>query len=306
MDIEEFLKHKRSLETKKEILEAKKKLKEEKERRGHEPPQQEPVRREYARRERDDYDDRQDYDKDYRRPRRYRDVEPRPWMAWNLILLFIVIALFSLTYFFPRYNEQDITAYIDAKVEEGVQTIDVDTAPPTTAADSTTTTTLLNTTDDTAIPLPGPEFEFSVEDTTLGPFDAKGKMNGEILVVEDADQYSDILLKILNNEPVRTKCYIDRTIDIDEDFDGTIDITEIDLDHMVVELSGGSKKEIADAVPGEVKNGDYNGVGSINVEYESRCFFCIDKDCNTIQQEAKETKSAMLQVRINPSLLNNA
>ncbi len=91
MDVEEYLKRKKELEARKELLEAKEKLKEE--------PKKEKVAKAAAPVGTEGH------------PEEKKEIEEpvlKPWMLWNIILLFIVVGLFSVTYFFPQVGTQDI------------------------------------------------------------------------------------------------------------------------------------------------------------------------------------------------------
>ena len=288
MDIEEYLRQKRELEKKKEVLEAKTKLSEtkgdvKKEKVKHESGPERIVRREYG--------------------------EPvlKPWMIWDLIVLTIVIVLFSLSYFAPRYDEGITKDMVKNNVITGQA---VAAAPQTTTEtegeggeESNTTGTNLveETSEEETSTLPGPEFSIVLKDKTLGEFDNDGKLSGEILVIETENgYYKDGIITVQNEEQVPIKCDVEKNIELDINMDNEYDARDMGK-LFTVELDGAQKKDIKLTVPGDLETGNYYGQGRILATFTSACFFCKDDDCETWESRGKSEEFTILKVIINPN-----
>ncbi len=292
MEIEEYLKQKRALEAKKQLLEAKTTLKE-------------TLKKEKPAEKRTAFSD----DEPEEHERHHVSSEPslKPWMLWDILIILIMVTLFITSYFFPRYDEKYIENLVNGKLGEMTLTetlkavaqmektpVQQETGDETDAEDDTTKEENIKE------PLPGPEFTVLLEDSTLGTFDKHGKVNNEILVIEGSNYYKEFSFILQSEESVRTKCFIDRTTTIDTDYDGTPDITEPDDNYVVIELNPGQREEIPDTIPGEVKSGTYTGTGLLVGEYVAECFFCLDEDCNQIEEDGEEKHTAQLKVNMNP------
>ena len=288
MDIEEYLREKRELEKKKEVLEAKTKLSEAKE----------SIKKEKKHEFRPERIEHREYRESYREP------ALKPWMIWDLIILTIVIVLFSVSYFTPRYDESIIKSIARDNLITG-QAVAA-TAPASTSentqddtqSQSTNTQQITNESDET---LPGPDFFLSIRDKVLGDFDENGKLNGEILVVEVEDgYYKDLILTIKNGENEPIKCDIDKDARIDTNFDSEYDARDMGK-FSTVELDPAQKKEIKDTIPGDLETGTYSGQGKLKVEYTAICYFCLDSECEIIENKAKSQDRVFFNVIINPS-----
>ena len=289
MDIEEYLKQKRGLERKKEVLEAKTKLSDVKD-----SFKKEKVKHEF-------------------KPERveYRG-EPglKPWMIWDLMILTIVIILFSVSYFVPKYDESVIKSMIKDNLITG-QTVASTTNTETQSQSSTDTQSNINsqqTTQGTNEPdelLPGPDFFLSVRDKVLGEFDENGKLDGEILVVVvENGYYKDAILTVKNGENEPIKCDVEKDSQIDTDFNGEYEGKDIGK-LATIELDPGQKKDTKDTIPGDLESGNYVGQGRARVEYKSTCVFCLDDECETVENKGKSEKSIFFIVIINPSGSSN-
>jgi len=287
MDIEEYLRQKRELEKKKEVLEAKTKLSEAK---GD-------VKKEKVKHE---------FGPERVMHREYREPALKPWMIWDLIILMIVISLFSLSYFAPRYDEGIIKDIAKNNMVSGQA---VAAAPQTITEteggggeeSNTTDTNLVEETSEETSALPGPEFSIILKDKTLGEFDNEGKLNGEILVIEtESGYYKDGIITVQNEEQVPIKCDVEKDIELDVNMDNEYDARDMGK-LFTVELDGTQKKDIKITVPGDLETGDYYGQGRVLAKFTSACFFCKDEDCETWESRGKSEKFATMKVVINPN-----
>ncbi len=281
MDVEEYLKQKRELERKKEILEAKDRLKETKE----EPkrpsrPETPPVH-------------------EYPKP------EPtiKPWMIWDLFILIIVLALFSSLYFYPQYNTEKIKEIIKsdpslitgmAVLQQTQQTQQQQTIEPAPPVNNTAR--VRNTNKEEA--LPGPEFELKLRDRTLGDFDSDGKIDDQIIEITSANsnaRYEDLIVEVFNEERETIQCEIDKDVKIDENSDGSVEARDYGR-IATLEIDPRSKEEKSETVPATPEEGTYNGVGRITALYKAKCFFCLDNECNAIEEDGKSEKTAIAKI----------
>jgi len=151
---------------------------------------------------------------------------------------------------------------------------------------------------------PGPEFDIFIlddhnDEQGIGIFDNNGKIDGKIINIWLESGESAIYkyrLGIKNTESTKIQCKIDETINIDEEFDGEYENTDYNLDLHILELDPGEEEIINDAV---IESGSVKG------EYEGRCYFCEDKDCNAVYLEAETKKKATFRIRIHSTGFNS-
>lgn len=277
MDIEEYLKQKRELEAKKELLEAKDRLKGEKEKKK-------PDER---------HDDRKisaekSIDKGPRPEPSIADLF-RKMVFWNIFILLIIVVLFAAFYFLPKE-----VSVVDnnGKEQTNVGLNDNEEKNATDEEKTITNTTTTNTTDEPE-KYPGPEFTLWAEDRDLGPFDERGRIDGETLIVT-AKYYDDAVIFLQSSETSRIACFVDRQVTVDSDGDGKTDLRDFDLDFTKVELNPLEKFQWSDSLPGAFQEGEYAG-GKVTVEYEGRCYYCKDKFCDSIDMNGESMKKTMLK-----------
>ncbi len=299
MDIEEYLRQKRELEAKKEMLEAKEKVVDhDKERFKKE--QRAKIYAEHGVNPKHSAPS-EPYE---HTPAHHHTSSSGPGM-WNTLLLFLILILLAVTYFIPRFGEEQIRNIVSEESDE--KNTNPATNEPSTPSSTTTTSTTSNTepsTSSSSSEIPdGPLFSLFVRDDQEGQFDDNGKIDDEILVlnIESGPKYyEDFTLQFNNKETEPIMCKLDRDIQIDTDFDGAIDIKDADVDRFKIEIDPkGSKTITSDVVPGTVETGTYEGTGDIHATYEARCYFCLDEDCNKIDDEAESTQEAFFRVWIN-------
>ncbi len=288
MDIEEYLRQKRALESKKEVLEAKTKLKETKD----------SVKKEKLKEARIE-----------RLPenRGYREPALKPWMIWDLIILMIVIALFSVSYFAPRYDNDIVKNNVITGQAVAAQPTQTQTTQQTETQENTEETSNAANTDsvggvsEETSTLPGPEFSMILKDKTLGEFDDEGKLNGEILVIEtESGYYKDGIITVQNEEQVPIKCDVEKDIELDVNMDNEYEARDMGK-LFTVELDGAQKKDIKITIPGDLETGNYYGQGRVLAKFTSACFFCKDDDCETWESKGKSEEFATMKVVINPN-----
>lgn len=282
MDVENYLKQKRELERKKEILEAKESLKETKE---------EPKR-----------PSRPDPSPAHEYPRPEPTI--KPWMIWDLFILIIVVSLFSSLYFYPHYNVEKIKEIIksDPSIITGMavsqqtqQTTEPETGTePVPSVDNVPR--VRNTNDDES--LPGPEFRLTLSDRTLGDFDSDGKIDNQIIEITSASpstRYEDLMVKITNEERETIQCEIDKDVKIDENIDGAVDARDYGR-VATLEIDPRSSEEKRETVPATPEEGAYNGVGRLIASYKAKCVFCLDDECNDVEEKGKSEKTATAKI----------
>jgi len=287
MDIEEYLEQKRALEAKKELLETKERLKEDSERRKRE---LEKEKRKATGSERAE-----------RSPSHEPDSTPegvvpsdfyRRILFFNFIVLVIIGgAVLGWLYFFQGEEEVTTVPPVVVKTEENTSQ-GTSVTPPAPS----TTTVPVNTTP-APTKFPGPEFNFYVEDKELGLFDSAGKLSGENLVI-GSPYYNDAVLHLENAESAVIKCFIDRTVLVDENGDGKEELMDLDLNFVKDELDPGQKTEIDESLPGAFDKGTYHNKGKITAEYEVRCYYCIDPECEDTDKNGESTKTAKVKFQV--------
>ena len=278
MDVENYLKQKRELERKKEILEAKESLKETKE----EPKR--PSRPEPA--------------------HEHPMPEPtiKPWMIWDLFILIIVVALFSSLYFYPHYNTERIKEIIksDPSIITGMAVLQQQNQQQNTEPDPVPVNTVpqVRNANEEEESLPGPEFRLTLSDRTLGDFDRDGKIENQIIEITSASastRYEDLMVKITNEESETIQCEIDKDIKIDENIDGAVDARDYGR-VATLEIDPRSKEEKRETVPATPEEGAYNGVGRLIASYKAKCVFCLDDECNDVEEKGKSEKTATAKI----------
>ncbi len=335
MDIEEYLRQKRELEAKKSMLEAKEKVVDhDKERFKKE--QRAKIYAEHgvtAKHAASEHDS-----SEHLPPHHYKMPSSGPGM-WNTLLLFLILVLLVVSYFIPRFGEDQIRSIV--KVETGKNTIDTqenqkeETVDPDdddkdgvpndddeclttpSACDVDATGCSIDSDEDGTCDAldkkepvsDGPLFSILAKDDEEGLFDDEGKLDGEILVVnieKGLKYYEDFTIEISNKESESIVCKIDRDIQIDTDFDGKIDLKDADLDRFKLEIDPKSSESISsDVAPGTVETGTYEGKGDLRITYDARCKFCLDRDCNKVDDTAESNKRTFFRVWINRELEGN-
>ncbi len=309
MDIEEYLEQKRSLEAKKELLEAKERLKEDGEKKkkeldkerkksfGEKPSMLDSSRPTASRTEPDKDSDSGDM--------------MRKLVLFNIIVLVLIVLIFGTLYFlFPLNGKGDSksTSTTNSNSLTGGSTVDT-TAITSNTSNKTTDHTTQQDDDEEgktsdSEKYPGPEFDFFAEDKQLGKFDKNGKLGGENLVISSS-YYSDPVLHLENKEPNVAKCFVDRRVAVDENLDGDDDLTDVGLDLFVYELDPGEKYEWDDSIPGSFEQGTYNGEGRVVVDYDARCYFCIDKFCDKYDKNGETKESVKIRFKADPDAASN-
>ena len=292
MDIEDYLKRKRELESKKEYLESRESLKEtrEKKRKELEGEKKRFVSRRSEEPSKPEAPVAQGGPHDF-----YRKI-----IGWNVLILVLVFALFAVAYFLPMYGEDQIKDIVGEEkgeitgnvvLEEGVEETEEETVVEEDEE-----------LEEEPEKYPGPGFLFHVEDADLGKFDQYGRIGGENLII-NTPYYNDAVIYLQNEESSRIICYVDRHITVDKDFDGKTDLEDFDLDFIIDELDSYGKFDWKDSLPGAFKEGDYNGKGSVSVKYDSRCYYCIDKGCSGGgDKDGESSMSIKLKFKANPLL----
>lgn len=131
------------------------------------------------------------------------------------------------------------------------------------------------------------------------------KSSGKILSIQGPTFYNDFSITLQNKEREKILCSIDRKIDIDVDIDGTLDVEGIySLDRHTVKIKPIESEEIKagiESVPGSVP--EYQGKGELWVEYEARCYFCLDDQCDSYEKRGETKNKKYFRVRINDNLI---
>jgi len=302
MDIEEYLRQKRELEAKKEMLEAKEKVVDhEKERFKKE--QRAKIYAEHGVTPKHTASEHQEFEPHHT----YRPPSSGPGM-WNTLLLFLILILLVVTYLLPRFGEPQIRELIQQESEKN--NVNTEEEENNEIVEEVEKEPIEEEEEELIVPQ-GPIFTMSVKDNEEGLFDDDGKIDGEILVLNiqsGLKYYEDFTLTISNKETDPIVCKLDRKVEIDTDFDGTSDIEDNDVDRFKIELDPKSSKSInSDVVPGTVERGIYEGTGYIRTTYETRCYYCEDVDCNKIDESAESIEEAFFRVSINKdAFLNNS
>ena len=107
-----------------------------------------------------------------------------------------------------------------------------------------------------------------------------------------------------NKENAVIKCYIDRQVSVDEDLDTKEDLNDFDLDFIVDELDSGQTEKFGESLPGSFKQGTYGGKGAVTAEYEARCYFCLNPECDGdeggIDKNGESKDTAKIKFQANP------
>src|SRR3989344_6580888 len=225
MDIDEYLREKRNLEAKKELLEAKEKLKDEKNKKT----------KEFEKEKQNSFTVKSDPTPSSTTQTSHpAEFSPhtlfKRMVFWNIFILIIIIALFATYMFMPKEielktNGQETTT----PTTEGTGA----TTPNTNTTNNTITNTQNNKTIEEPLTYPGPEFTFWLEDKDLGPFDERGRLNGQETLIINAPYYNDAIIHLKNQESNNIICYIDRDTSVDQDQDGQADLLDYDTDFIV-------------------------------------------------------------------------
>lgn len=300
MDVDEYLRQKRELERKKDILEAKEKLKEVKDE-GKKHVVREALRESAPRHE---------------APANATQGEPalKPWMIWDMLILIIVISTFIVSYYFPRYNEASIKEIIksDPSLITGNAVLQTSQQQEATQNNQQTTTELeqtqLTVREEPKKSLPGPDFSLTLSDKDEGEFGADGKIQGRILDIrgQNIRHYGDLTLEVTNNEESRIRCDITRDIQVDTNFDGVYTDAKNFGTLAKLEIDPSGKESVKDVIPGTVKVGTFNGRGGVIAEYTSTCYFCKDEGCNSWEQDGPSEETKKVQVLINKNIATNS
>lgn len=289
MDIDEYLKQKKALEDQKKIIEGKEKIHEKKYhveyKKEHTSHTTHPTQTTHS-----------------SKPHHEGGSNVKILMIINMVILIGVLAIVAVFYIFPpnfggtidpgenTYNQQIQTGEKD---KDPIQTNETQKKEENESKDDTTYL--------------GPEFSLKIEDATEGPFRENGKLqnSGRILSIRGGTYYNDFSIAIQNEETEKIFCEVDRKIDIDTDLDGNLDIEGIySLNRHGLKIKPEAKEILQariESVPGNVK--EYQGKGEIWVEYEVRCYFCLDERCDSYEKKGEGKQKAGFRVRINDHLL---
>ncbi len=303
MDIEEYLRQKRSLEAKKELLEAKDRL--QKQERRREPP---------ASKETISRDDDAPKDQKPQRPERddsfKREIPAstetlfRRLVMWNMIILVIVVGAAG-AFLFLKDDSGATPSDSKNNPITGAAIANIASAQNTTPSPSQSPSPNQTTQPTKKQNYPGPDFKISLEDEELGPFEQPtGNIGGEHLVL-NSPYYQDIILKIFNEDSSTMVCFIDRHVTVDENFDNNPELEDYNLDMFIEEVDKKSQEIIKDTAPGTFEQGEYNGIGKVTVEYEVRCYYCLDLLCDEHDPLGETKKSRLLKFSVNPPIIQN-
>ncbi|MDP3917245.1 MAG: hypothetical protein Q8Q42_03075 [Nanoarchaeota archaeon] len=298
MDIDEYLKKKKELEKKKELLEARSELDKKKvypkkeieiKRKTeitHIPPER-PTGGHY-------------HDPGYRHP---KDNIQWVFLGFAFFVALIIVGIYVISSFMnPKVSDDsDNIDNLQKKLDDlEKQLKDKEEAPIKDEPE-------LNETEEeneSVYTGPGPEFNIFILDDHndvqgIGIFDDNGKIGGKIIDIWLESGESGIYkyrLGIKNEENTKIQCKVDETIRIDGEFDGEYENTDYNLDLHVLEINIGEEEIINDAV---ITTGEVKG------EYEARCYFCEDKDCDLVYTEAETKHKAIFRVRMHPTGFNS-
>ncbi len=287
MDIEEYLKQKKSLEKKKDFLEAKDKLAKEKKK----------VKPEYSEKSFETRDDNPHGGGSHRKDHgERRSGGNGHWIFLGIAFLIalIVVGVFSMYYFFPK-DIISVADESDSEVGELKQQLEdlqksLEDMGEEDGSDSGDIDGDVDDEEEDEGDGIGPDFKLYIEDdwdeeVSFGVFDEFGKINGERLnIIGDMYTYT---VKIKNGESSRIKCDIDEETTYDEDVDGDVDDEEFKLNWQIIELNQKEEDVFLDSVA---------GMGLITTVYEARCYFCETDDCNEVYTSGEEVKRATVKV----------
>jgi len=290
MDIDEYLKQKKALEDQKKIIEGKEKI--------HEKTHHEEKKHHVAH----EKEHSSHHTTHPSKPHHEGGSNVKTLMILNIIILLGVLAVVAVFYIYPP----NFGGTIDSGEDEDKQSIKTGEKDKELAQTNETEKEEENKTKDDKIYL-GPEFSLQIEDTTEGPFKENGKLqnSGRILSIRGGTFYNEFSIEIQNEESDKIFCEVDRKIDIDTDLDGELDIEGIySLNRHGLKMKPEAKEVLQagiESIPGNIK--EYQGKGEIWVEYEVRCYFCLDDRCNSYEKRGEGKQKAGFRVRINDHLL---
>lgn len=306
MDIEEYLRQKRELEAKKEMLEAKEKVDQDKDRfkkeqraklyAEHGVTPKHPPSGEHTPLDRSP-------------SHTYQTPSAGPGL-WNMALLFLILVLLVVSYFMPRFGEDQIRSIVKQEAQDKKISTQEKQAEKKEEEDEVEQKKEVKKPEEKKKEenLPdGPLITLLVKDNEEGLFDDDGKIDGEILVVDiekGLKYYEDFTIQINNKEAESITCEIDRDVQIDTNFDGKIDLKDIDLRRHVIQINPKLSKTItSDVVPGTIDTGNYEGRGDISTTYEAKCSFCEDDECKIPDKSRGESSAeSFFRVWINKEL----
>ncbi len=317
MDIEEYLRQKRELEAKKEMLEAKEKVVD------HDKERFKKEQRAKLYAEHGVNPKHSAISESHEHAPAHHPTSSGPGM-WNTILLFLILILLAVSYFTPRFGEDKIRDII--KEESDGQQIETEQEPNNEEEQNEVTQNENTEKENEEKPVEEPEgplFSISISDNGIDKtstrddevFDNKdGTLDGEILRIDNARRgyYDDFIVKIINEEDEWIVCELDRDVQIDQDFDGAIDLESHDVKRHKLKIKPNLYDLInKDVVPGTIdsREGTYEGRGSIRATYEAHCSFCEDDLCiEPDNARGKRTLPAFFKVYINEdeSIFNNS
>ena len=292
MDIDEYLKKKKELEHKKDVLESKNK--ESKKKQDHSKKEVEITRK----REITHNPNRNNHS---RSSNGGNDHIHWVFLGLAFFVALIILGIFFISKFMDVDNsvsEKDSDVEILQKQLEDLQKAINGTQEDIVVEVNETEEEETNETVSTI----GPEFKLYLVDEhsdgiSLGTFGANGKIAGNLIQIwtEDDTAIYNYRIFIENLELTEIQCKLDKKTDIDEDQDGEIDETDYHLDRYILEMNVGDEEVLNDAV---------NGIGKITVEYEARCYFCEYADCENVFLEGETTETAKLKVNIETTEVN--
>ncbi|GEM_PF-2808572 len=308
MDIEEYLRQKRELEAKKEMLEAKEKVVDHDKERF----KKEQRAKLYAEHGVTPKHPTPEYSE--RAPSHHYQMPSSGPGMWNTILLFLILILLAVSYFVPRFGEDQIRNII--KEESGDEQIDAEQDQNDgEQQDDAIQDDNNNGGNEEPIeePQEGPLFTLSVSDNGLDKsstrddevFDKYGTLDGDILRIDNARRgyYDDFVVKIANEEDEWIVCELDRDVEIDKDFDGETDLESHDIKRYKLKIKSTLYDLVdEDVVPGTIdsREGIYEGRGSVLTTYEAHCSFCEDDSCiKEDNSRGKRTEKTFFKVYIN-------
>ena len=294
MDIDEYLKQKKSLEDQKKILEGKEKILEQKQKTEKRVVQPTPASTSAS---------------NPVAPSERSRFSTKTLLIINVVILLGVLGVFTTFYLFPPgtggtvETDNSLTGAVvatggneEGEEEEGTTTTPTEKTNETENESESGTTFL------------GPAFSLTVEDVTEGPFnlaDGTLKSTGKILSIMGTTYYNDFEITILNEERDKIICFIDRKIDLDKDLDGKVDVEGVySLDRHKLKIKPAFTEKIQAGIGSVPTNiPEYEGKGEVRTEYEARCYFCLDDRCDTWEEQGEATKSVFFRVRINEDKL---
>lgn len=300
MDIDEYLRKKKDLEHKKEHLESQKKQ----DKKRQEAPKKEV---EIKRKTEITHVPNESYHPHGRNQGSSYNHNGNDNIKWVFLgLAFFVALLIVGIFFISRVMVTDTTSEKDSSVEELQKRLDdLQKAINESPKENTTYTNISenNETNETPITI-GPEFKLYLVDEhtdqiSLGTFDASGKVGGNLIQIWTGEGLAMYKYRVFieNEELTEIQCKLDKKVEFDEDQDGEIDDTSYHLDRHVIEMAQGDDEELQDAV---------TGIGKVTVEYEARCYFCEQADCENVFYSGEMSKTAKLRIIIHDTELNNS